>query len=640
MTLPAARTIPNLKMQLDGFIADYLRGVTDQWLLPAPAANPAILEMFRDRDASPVRAGVEWCGEFAGKYLTSAVQILRITADPALKASLRQFVRRLISFQDTDGYLGPWTRACRLTNKDHTGTGNWDTWSHYHIMMGLTLWHEVTRDADALTAATKIADALCRKYLGNKKPRLVDTPYTEMNLAPAHVLPILHRKTRDERYLKLARQFVDEFAAKNRKGPLAGDYLNLALAGIEYHKTPKPRWESLHPVMALAELYWATGDPKFRDAYAQIWWSNLRFDRHNNGGYSSGEQAKGDPYDFGGIETCCTIAWMATTVEMLKLTADSVAADELELSTLNSVVGMHSVTGRWCTYNTPMNGVKRTFLDACNWHARPGGGELSCCTVNSPRGFGYLSDWACMRDRHGLILNYYGPSTFSPKLKPGIAVTLTQQTNYPVDPHIKIRVAPTKPAEFTLKLRIPHWSKRTSLKVNGKTIPKIASGQYAHITRRWRRGDTIDLKLDFALHFWTGEKDCKGFTSVYRGPILLAYDHRYNLEHATPGKPVNFYDYLEERRESPKWNATDCLLNVPALSAKNLKLTPAKWTEWMPPVLLVKCKAANGKTVHLCDFGSAGETGTPFLSWLPVKHLPPVPDFSPATPLGTNRCTA
>ena len=60
----------------------------------------------------------------------------------------------------------------------------------------------------------------------------------------------------------------------------------------------------------------------------------------------------------------------------------------------------------------------------------------------------------------------------------------------------------------------------------------------------------------------------------------------------------------------------------------------------MPPVLLVKCKAANGKTVHLCDFGSAGETGTPFLSWLPVKHLPPVPDFSPATPLGTNRCTA
>ena len=35
-----------------------------------------MLEIFRDRDRQPLRDMVPWAGEFAGKYLTSAVQIL------------------------------------------------------------------------------------------------------------------------------------------------------------------------------------------------------------------------------------------------------------------------------------------------------------------------------------------------------------------------------------------------------------------------------------------------------------------------------------------------------------------------------------------------------------------------------------
>ncbi|HCQ02469.1 MAG TPA: hypothetical protein DIT99_18100, partial [Candidatus Latescibacteria bacterium] len=67
---------------MDGPLGDYLQGVTEQWLLVAPKANPGMLEMFRDRDASPLRQMVPWAGEFAGKYLTGAVQIMRVTGDP------------------------------------------------------------------------------------------------------------------------------------------------------------------------------------------------------------------------------------------------------------------------------------------------------------------------------------------------------------------------------------------------------------------------------------------------------------------------------------------------------------------------------------------------------------------------------
>ena len=74
---------------------------------------------------------------------------------------------------------------------------------------------------------------------------------------------------------------------------------------------PKPRWESLHPILALAELARIDGDERCRKAFANLWWSIARLDRHNNGGFSSGEQAQGNPYHRGAIETCCTIAWMA-----------------------------------------------------------------------------------------------------------------------------------------------------------------------------------------------------------------------------------------------------------------------------------------------------------------------------------------
>src|SRR5262249_43540905 len=154
--------------------------------------------------------------------------------------------------------------------------------------------------------------------------------------------------------------------------PLGGDYLRAALAGTEFFAMPKPRWESLHPIMGLAELAELTGEEQYRQAFEHIWWSIVKLDRHNTGGFSSGEQARGNPYHPGAIETCCTIAWIALSVEMLRLTASSLVADELELATLNAVAGAHSRTGRWSTYNTPMDGVRRASTQDIAFQAREG----------------------------------------------------------------------------------------------------------------------------------------------------------------------------------------------------------------------------------------------------------------------------
>ena len=65
------------------------------------------------------------------------------------------------------------------------------------------------KTAAALAAACRIGDLLCDRFLGDKHPRLVDTGSTEMNLAPAHALCLLFRKTGEKRYLDLAEQLVE-----------------------------------------------------------------------------------------------------------------------------------------------------------------------------------------------------------------------------------------------------------------------------------------------------------------------------------------------------------------------------------------------------------------------------------------------
>src|SRR5712691_9351091 len=106
--------IADVFMRFRGSMGERIEANREHWLLAAPDANPAMLEMFRDRDREPSRDLVPWAGEFAGKYLTSAVLALPLTEDRPLRAHLEAFVRELIATQAPDGYMGPFPRSRRL----------------------------------------------------------------------------------------------------------------------------------------------------------------------------------------------------------------------------------------------------------------------------------------------------------------------------------------------------------------------------------------------------------------------------------------------------------------------------------------------------------------------------------------------
>ena len=577
-------------MRFTGVLAERLRVNQENWLLRAPAANPGMLEMFRVRDRKPVPNLVPWAGEFVGKYLISAIQALRLESDPARQAALRAtvatVVSELIAAQAEDGYLGPFPKADRLK-------GNWDLWGHYHCMLALLMWHEATGDPTALKTCTRAADLVCATFLDTKL-RVFDAGSHEMNMAIIHSLGWLHRLTHEPKYLRMMREIEKDWER-------AGDYLRSGLDGREFYESPRPRWESLHDLQGLVELYRATGDARYRQAFEHHWRSILRWDRHNDGAFSSGEQATGNPYAPTAIETCCTVAWMAISIDMLELTGDPRVADELELSTYNGAAGAQHPSGRWWTYNTPMDGAREASAHSIVFQSRAGTPELNCCSVNGPRSLGMLSEWAVMSTTDALIINGYEPGEFDATLPNGSRVAWRCDGEYPRQGKVRLTLATTPAAGARLWLRIPQWSARTAVQVNGQPVADVRAGTYLELSGR-ARGDVIALEFDTSLRAVPGAHEATGKVSVYRGPLLLAYDQRLN-------------SFDEDA--------------IPALDLARLAeakvLEPARADSSDGTWLRVDVPAKDGRTVRVCDFASAGAMGTRYRSWLAAADCPPPP---------------
>ena len=533
-----------------GWIGERIALTEEHWLIPAPASNPGMVDMFRrpvdlkapngpfagedprdGRNPGPL----PWAGEFAGKWLIAAVQSIRMTGNPLLHERVNQVSSGLVATQDQGGSLG-----LDLA---------WDAWNQYHVMLGLLRRYQQTGSVSLLTAVRRAADRMVRRYGGRAGELALEHPGdVEMNQAVLHLLLLLYQETGAAEYLNLAEQIRDEWAT-------SGNYLANALAGNDFYRAPRHRWESLHAVQAIAEFYLITGEDCYQKAFAQIWRNLVDLEGHADGGLGGSEGTTGDRYTAQYVETCATVAWMALTVDMLRICGDPAAADQLELSLFNAMLGAQSADGRVWTYHTPVGGAALSALPQdipaapwapevfmgyrlpttydLDWQQRDRYPQLSCCAANGARGLGSLSEWALMRGADGVTVNFYGPSTATIEAPDGAWLTIEQDTDYPLGGHIDLRLDLRVPSAFVLRLRIPAWSASTSVRVNGQP-QDCRAGTYCAIQRTWLPGDRIEVDLDLAVRFVDGAGRTAGRVTVYRGPLLLTCDGRWGTDPLDP----------------------------------------------------------------------------------------------------------
>ena len=159
------------------------------------------------------------------------------------------------------------------------------------------------------------------------------------------------------------------------------------------------------------------------------------------------------------------------------------------------------------------------------------GSEYGCCACIGSAGTGLVPLSSMLLREDGVAVNLYLPGIAATHTPDGAALEIAVKTNYPADGAISLTLDTTSTLPFTLALRIPEWSRRTTLALNNQLLD-ATPGTYAEIHRVWQCGDTVELFLDMrteVLHPSTEglpDENSSYHVALRRGPLVLARDAR------------------------------------------------------------------------------------------------------------------
>lgn len=217
---------------------------------------------------------------------------------------------------------------------------------------------------------------------------------------------------------------------------------------------------------------------------------------------------------------CGAYAHFKLTRYLLRITKNPSYGDSMERVMYNTVLGA-----------LPLNKFGKAFYQS-NYHSHArkayfdGYGnimedEWPCCSGTLPQIAADYRISTYFRDREGVFVNLYIPSTLS--WKQGDAeVALTQSGQYPLADEIAFQIRTSQATSFAVRLRIPAWAHAPSIRVNGKLISEsIRSGTFATIRRRWRSGDRVDLVLPHRLELKPVDSQHPDIVALVRGPLVL-----------------------------------------------------------------------------------------------------------------------
>lgn len=531
----------------------------------------------------------DWRSEFWGKWMHSSVPAYRYTGDESLRRNLDSSVKLLLSTQRSDGYIGNY--------RDDSHLQGWDIWGRKYTMMGLIHYYDLTGDPEILNAAKRVAEHLMTE-VGPGAPGKLQLIGMHHGMASCSVLePIvwLYQRSHDEKLLT----FAKHIAAAMEDFDDSPKLVSKALAGVpvaERFPHPDPWWswkngikayEMMSCYQGLLELYQVTGREVYLQA-AEITAQGIIADEINIAGSGAafecwyhGKRFETAPA-YHMMETCVTTTWMRLCATLLKLTGKAIYADQLEKTTYNAYLATLARDSSTFSKYCPLGGTRSRGDDQC-------GMNINCCVANGPRGFVTITESALMADTDEVMVNLYHASKASITI-PGsqVNVTVEQETNYPRDNTILLRLHPDREASFALKLRIPSWSAKTSLVVNGLEVSGVTPGAYLVLRRAWKPGDTIRMELDF-----TGRIEAKNeHFAIVRGPLVLSRDARFQdgavdqpAKMPDPGQPVVITPV--ETGNQDIWLAFTVMLQTG---------TDPESEEMKP------------HPVHFCDYGSAGNT--------------------------------
>jgi uncharacterized protein len=281
----------------------------------------------------------------------------------------------------------------------------------------------------------------------------------------------------------------------------------------------RPHCYLLTNLEAYADLYTATGDPRYREAVLGGW--NLYRDNWQQiGGSISIIEFEKDPPGSDYVhqklgENCGSSFWILLSQRFHQHDPDNEKyVGEIEKSIYNVILAnLGGTTG--IRYHTVMAGKKEEPTH-----------NNTCCEGQGTRMLGSLPEHIYSIAPDGVYVNLFEPSTLEwPQA--GTPAHWKMTTQFPMQPEVSLQVSAAQSVPAKIRIRVPAWAaKEMPIYVNGSLAATGKPGTYAVIERTWSSKDaiTFTLPVAFRLTRYTGAdqaEDAPRYGLEY-GPILMA----------------------------------------------------------------------------------------------------------------------
>ncbi len=326
--------------------------------------------------------------------------------------------------------------------------------------------YQATGKRNFLDVAIKNAD-LVGKVFGPNPGQLTHVPgHEEIEIG----LVSLYRATGDEKYLDLAKFFIDMRGREDRREKLYGQYAQDHAPVVSQSEAVGHAVRGGYLYAGVADVAALTGEKQYIAAIDRIWQDVIDRKLYLIG--SVGQQGAGEgyagAYQLTNLkaynETCAAIALALWNHRMFLLHGDGKYVDVLERIIYNGFLAGVSLGGDRFFYPNPLE---------CDMHFKFNHGDLerspwfdcSCCPINVVRFLPSIPGYVYAVRERDLYVNLFlaGKATID---LDGQVVAVVQETDYPWNGKIRMTISPQADRKFTLRVRIPGWARGSVLPSN------------------------------------------------------------------------------------------------------------------------------------------------------------------------------
>jgi uncharacterized protein len=453
------------------------------------------------------------------KVLEGIAYTLRSERDADLEKRTDAVIDKIAAAQQPDGYLNTYYTLVKPAERWKNIQFGHELYCAGHLIEAAVAYHQATGKRKLLDVAVKLADHICDVFGPNKKVDVCG--HEEIELA----LVKLYRATGQKRYLDQALFFLD-MRGRGDKRRLFGEYAQDHKPVREQTEVTGHAVRAMYLYSAMADAAALTGDEGLLTALNKIWEDVVQRKMYLTGGIGPSAHNEGFtvPYDLPNdtayAETCAAIGMALWNHRMFLLSGDGKYADMLEREVYNGLLSGVSLGGDRFFYVNP--------LGSKGGHHRVPWFDTSCCPTNIVRYVPGIGERVYAHRDNGIWTVLYMGNSATLPLKDG-KVKMTQETRYPWEGDVTIKVEPEKSFAFELHLRIPGWCKsKPTIRVNDSDLQDLpVKDGYLTIGRSWKAGDVVRLTLPMPVERVYADPQVKadvGRVAIQRGPVVYCLE--------------------------------------------------------------------------------------------------------------------